>query len=40
MSPKKDTINPVHVNRTETASRLASTMIVIDKLRLKGHTDA
>lgn len=37
---KKYVMNPIRVKKTETASRLASTKIVIDKLHFKGHTDA
>ena len=32
--------NPIRDKQTETATKIASTKIVIDKLHFKGHTDA
>ena len=37
---KKYAMNPVRHNHTATATRIASTKIVIDKLHFKGYTDA
>ena len=37
---KKYATNPVRHNQTETAIRIATSKIVIDKFHFKGHTDA
>ena len=37
---KKYAMNPVRDNQTETATRIAMTNIVIDRLHFKGHIDA
>ena len=37
---RKFATNPKRINRTSTATRMASLEIVVDKLHFKGHVDA